>query len=146
MQKLLPRNPSGGRQPDQVGRWLARAAAAMFVVSFFLPTARIGPPGQKPAIGIAAALFSGFVLPLSVRMLADPDSARPASLGDTLYALLTGVYFTLLLIQNGVMVYGLRAAREKPLRRARGLATAAAILPWVIPFLDYQRIYRALSL
>lgn len=125
---------------------MARVAAALFVVSFFLPTARIGPPGDKPAIGVAAALFSAFILPLSVRMLADPSSARPASLGDTIYALLAGVYFTLLLIQNGVMLYGLLAARGKRLHRAQRLATAAAILPWGVPFLDYQRIYRALSL
>ena len=130
----------------QMQKWLVRAAAALFVVSFLLPTARIGPPGQQPAIGVAAALFSAFVLPLSVRMLADPSSARPASLGDTMYALLAGVYFTLLLIQNGVMLYGLRATREQQLNRARRLATAAAILPWGVPFLDYQRIYRALSL
>jgi hypothetical protein len=63
-----------------------------------------------------------------------------------MYALLTGVYFAVLLIQNGVMVYGLGAARGKRLRRARRLATAAAILPWAVPFLDYQRLYRALSL
>jgi hypothetical protein len=125
---------------------LARAAAAVFAVSFFLPAAHIGPAGQQPAIGLAAALFSGFVLPLSVRMLADPSASRPASLGDTMYALLTGVYFAVLLIQNGVMVYGLGAARGKRLRRARRLATAAAILPWAVPFLDYQRLYRALSL
>jgi len=123
-----------------------RAAAASFVASFLLPAARIGPPGQTPAIGIAVALFSAFVLPISLRMLADPPASRPASLGDTIYALVAGVYFILLLVQNGVMLYGLRAARPNQLRRARGLATTAAILPWGVPLLDYERLYRALSL
>jgi hypothetical protein len=126
--------------------WLARAAAILFAISFVLPAADLGSVGRRPAIGALAALLSGLLLPLSVRTLLDPPSARPGSFGDTVFAVVMGVYFALLLLQNGVMVYGLLVTNGKHAARARRLATAAAVLAWGVPFVDFGRIYRALGL
>jgi hypothetical protein len=131
---------------DRVATWLRRLAAILFVVSLVLPTARVGPPADRPALGLFAALLSGFLLPLSVEMLADPPPASAVSRADLLYTVAAGMYFGLLLLQNGVFVYGLLAARAPHAKWARRLATAAAILPWAVPFLDYARVYRALTL
>jgi hypothetical protein len=129
-----------------VSAWLARAAVVLFLVSWVVPAARIGPPDDRPAIGVAAALFSSFLLPLAARMLVDPSPTNPVPRGDALYALVAGAYFAMLLCANGVMLYGLMATATGRVRRARRLATIAALLVWVALFLDYQRLYRALTL
>lgn len=126
--------------------WLARAAAVLFAVSFVLPAADLGPAGRPPAIGAMAVFLAAFVLPLSVRMLVDAPASRPGSVGDTLFALTTGVYFALLVVQNGVMLYGWFARGRQYGSRARALVRIAAILPWGAPLVDYGRIYRALGL
>ena len=125
--------------------WLARAAAILFAISFVLPAADLAPD-RRPAIGALAALLSGLLLPLSVRTLLDSPASRPGSFGDTVYAVVMGVYFGVLLLQNGAMVYGLLVTSGTHAARARRLTTAAAIMAWGVLFVDVGRIYRALGL
>ena len=117
-------------------RWLVRLAAACFVFSFVLPAARLGPPGDPPALGYMAALFAAYVLPMA------------AGRGDG-YALAAGVYFTLAWMANLAMLYVLTVAPlggERRQERARRLAVAAALLVWGALLVDYRRLYAALGI
>lgn len=106
-------------------------------MSFVLPAAHLGGAGRGDAPGVMVALLAGYVLPLAMR------------LGSGAYALLAGTLFLLLLLQNGVMFYGLRAsgrpgAAPRPL--AHRLTVAAAFSPWAVFLVDYGRLYAALGL
>lgn len=125
-------------------RWLVRLAGACFLVSFLLPAARLGPSGDRPAIGFMAAVMSAFVLPLALKGLA----AGWKGSGDP-YALAAGVYFTLAWMANLAMLYVLLAAAkggERRQRRAARLSKAAALLVWGALLVDYRRLYDALDL
>lgn len=121
--------------------WLA---AACFLVSFVLPAARLGPPGDRPAPGFMAAILAAYVLPMAIQGLA----AGQKGASDP-YALAAGIYFTLAWMANLAMVYVLLAAAwgdERKQRRATRVCVVAALLVWGALLVDYRRLYTALGL
>lgn len=122
-------------------RWLIRLAGLLWLVSFFLPAARLGARGGRAALGLLAALYAGYVLPAAfLRLAAGP----PVPFLNAVYALLAGLLFLVLLAQNGLMLY--LVARPRSGRLLRRLALLAALLVWAVPFVDYGRLYPVLGL
>jgi hypothetical protein len=120
--------------------WLA---GALWLVSFFLPAARLGGLRGRPAPGILAAIYAAAILPEALTRLA---VARPAHvmLGAGIYAALAGVFFLVLAAQNGLMLFLVAFPRRG--RLARRLAATAAVLAWGVPLIDPERLYAGLGL
>lgn len=125
----------------RLSRWFVRGAVALFLVSLVLPAARLGAPGGRTAIGLVAAMMAAYVLPAALLMLAIGSSG---GLGDSLYAVLTGIYLLVLLAQNLLMVLALVPRLRHRLTRRH--VVIAALLPWGVLLLDLQRLYPALGL
>ncbi len=127
----------------RASRWLLRAAALCFLASFLLPAARLGGRENRAAPGALVAPLSAYVLPLGLQ------ATSRSGLATRAFAVAVGLYFLVLVLQNAVMLYALHAARggaPRPLVRAQRLALAAAVLPWGVPLVDFERLYGVLGL
>jgi hypothetical protein len=134
--------PMSGGGGGRLGRWLVRLAGGLFLVSLLLPAARLG--GPRPAIGILAAFYASAAVPAAVVAVGAGPRAALAAPVSTLYAVAVAVFFWGLLAADVLLlVVAVRAAAGP---RARRLAVAAALLVWVVPLLDYERLYAALGL